>query len=102
MEYITGDKDTFESIAASVAGDPSFAETIAASNGMYSDVLQVPLNVVLEPGLALHIPDSIVGRGVRIDVIGGQLGKWLDFKQIATLAVAGIIVAWLTSSRHRR
>jgi len=105
MDYITGANDTFQSIAADVSGNADFAETIAASNGMYSDVLKVPLNVVLEQGLLLHIPDSIVKENMRIEVIGGASRKWTDWidtKQIVTLVIAGAIMAMLTRERSRK
>jgi len=103
MDYVTGPNDTFQSIAIKFAGSADYAEAIAGVNGMNSDVLKVPLNVVLEEGIYLRIPDSIIpAGGVRIDVVGGALTKWIDTKQIVTLVLAGVIMAMLTRNSRKR
>jgi len=74
MTYITGDNDTLQSIATSRTLSPVYAEAIARANNLSNDFVTTPVNVPMEPGLALEIPDSWLKPG------GGSI---LD--QLATL-----------------
>lgn len=96
MEYITGSNDTFNSIAQRYTGTTDFAETIAASSGMYSDVLKTPLNAVLEPGLLIRIPDSILPNQTRIEVIGGGLSPSINWKLVGIGIAVAVILSKLS------
>lgn len=63
MTYITGDNDTLQNIAARLTLSPSYGEAIARANGLSNDFMTTPVNGVLEPGLALEIPDSWLKAG---------------------------------------
>lgn len=95
MEYITGNNETLNDVAQRTTGTTDFAITIAEFNGLSSPLFQTPLNVPLEPGLLLNIPDSIAKRGMSLEVIGGAIRQSIDWRMIAVGIVAAVVISRL-------
>lgn len=58
MQYITQPGDTLTSIAARYTLDAGYGDAIARTNGLTTDMIQTPVDVALEPGISLTIPDQ--------------------------------------------
>lgn len=80
MTYITQSGDTLMSIAARWTISPEYGSAIARQNGLTTDIYNTPVDIALEPGLALEIPDHWLQGGGRniidITATGPKIPEW--------------------------
>lgn len=69
MEYITKEGDTLASIATVYTLSPTYADAIARFNDLTNDVMETPVNGLLEAGMYLQIPDEWIKPGTRAENI---------------------------------
>jgi uncharacterized membrane protein YbjE (DUF340 family) len=99
MTYITREGDTLQSIAASRTLSPSYGEAIARANALTNDFMTTPVNVPLEPGLALDIPDTWLKPGGA-----SIMDQWAGLPPLQRAGAAVVILVlarWLTRERRK-
>ena len=64
MEYITQEGDTLASVATIYTLSPTYGEAIGRYNELITDVIQTPVNDILEAGMYLQIPDEWIKPNV--------------------------------------
>lgn len=95
MLYITQYGDTLTGIAARLTVAPEYGLAIARQNGLSSDLYTTPVDIALEPGLALEIPDQWLKSGSGA---GGFFNSLTPTQRYA--AVAALLVTILMISRR--
>lgn len=92
MIYITQEGETLLSVALNATGVPEYAQAIAHANNLSTDFYETPVNVALEPGIALEIPDAWTKPRTSITIIGSGDQARFHFGLAALIVVAVALV----------
>lgn len=96
MQYETNEGDTLLRVASLYTLDPNYAQAIARYNGF---VEGTPVDVALEPGLTLTIPDNWLKTGTSIEVVGVGVPA-MSRNQWYSLAAAALVLFLMLTRRN--